>query len=432
MILYEHLSINDNGHLTIGGLDTVDLANMYGTPAYVMDENVIRNNCRLYKNAIEKYAPNGGKILYASKALSFKGMYRIINEEGIGTDLVSLGELYTAVRAEFPMEKAYFHGTNKTDNDIKTALENNVGCFVVDNREELDSLNKIAGQYEKKQKILLRITPGIDPHTHKAMLTGNVDSKFGTAIMTGQALDITKYALSLANIDLKGFHCHIGSQILETEPYTDTAEIMVKFIAEVKNVLGYETTELNLGGGFGVRYIDEQQSMDIDLGVKIVVDIVTAACEKHNISVPFIVLEPGRSIVAAAGITLYTVGSVKEITGFKNYVSIDGGMTDNPRYALYQSLYDAVICNRANAPKDYECTIAGRCCESGDLIAENIKIQKCQRGDIMAVLVTGAYNYSMASNYNRLPRPPIVMIHDGKPYVAVERESYEDIVKNDK
>lgn len=431
VILYDHLNINSAGHLTIGGVDTIDLASTYGTPAYIMDENVIRRNFRAYKSALEKYALNGWKVLFASKSLSYTGIYQIVADEGIGTDIVSPGELYTAVHAGFPMEKAYFHGNNKTDADIKMGIEHNIGYFVADNVEELNSLNSIAGQYGKTQKILLRITPGIDPHTHKAVVTGNIDSKFGTAIATGQALEIVKYALSLPNLELMGFHCHIGSQILEINPFIDAAEIMVKFISDVKTATGYEAAELNLGGGFGVRYIDEQQSLDIATGIKGVVDKVSSMCNKYNITIPCIIFEPGRSIVAPAGITLYTVGSVKEITGFKNYVSIDGGLPDNPRYALYQSLYEAVICNRAEAPKDYECTIAGRCCESGDLIAENIKIQQCSRGDIMALLVTGAYNHSMASNYNRLPRPPIIMIRDGKPYVAVQRESYEDLVKND-
>ena len=432
MILYDHLNVNQSGHLTIGGLDTIELAKEYGTPAYIMDENVIRNNIRAYKNAISKYAPNGGKVLFASKALSFTGMYRIIADEGIGTDIVSPGELFTAAHAGFPLENAYFHGNNKTDAEIKMAIEHGIGCFAADNREELDAINEIAGKYGKKQKILLRITPGIDPHTHKAVITGNVDSKFGTAIITGQAMSIAKYALSLDNVELAGFNSHIGSQILESSPFEEAAEIMVKFIADVKSELGFEAAELNLGGGFGVRYIPEQESLNIDYGVKAVVNQVVAACEKYNVKIPAVIFEPGRSIVANAGITLYTVGSVKEITGFRNYVSIDGGMPDNPRYALYKSLYDAVICNRADAPKDYECTIAGRCCESGDLIAENIKIQSCSRGDIMAVLVTGAFNYSMASNYNRIPRPPVIMIKDGNPYIAVERESYNDLVKNDR
>jgi len=428
MILYDHFDINSAGHFTIGGIDTIELAKTYGTPAYIMDENVIRSNCRAYKSALNKYAPNGGKVLFASKALSFTGIYRIIAEEGIGTDIVSPGELFTVAHSGFPLERAYFHGNNKTDSDIKMGIDHGIGYFVADNREELDSINA----YGKKQKILLRITPGIDPHTHKAIVTGNVDSKFGTAIITGQALDIVKYALSLDNVELMGFHCHIGSQILETGPFEEAADIMVKFIADVKTATGFETLELNLGGGFGVRYIGEQESLNIDYGVKTVSEKLISSCSKYNVKPPMIILEPGRSIVANAGITLYTVGSVKEITGFRNYVSIDGGMPDNPRYALYQSVYEAVICNRADAVKDYECTIAGRCCESGDLIAENIKIQQCSRGDIMAVLVTGAYNYTMASNYNRLPRPPIIMIKDGTPYTAVERESYEDLVKNDR
>ena len=431
MILHPHLDVNNEGHLTIGGLDTVELAKEYGTPAYIIDENVIRNNCRTYLKAATECFGADALPLYASKALCFTEIYKIAAEEGMGIDCVSGGELYTAKKAGFPAEKIYFHGNNKTDQDITDAIDMGVGTFVVDNQDELDALSAEASKRGIKQRILLRITPGIDPHTHRAVITGNVDSKFGSAIVTGQAMQIVKNAIAAEGIDLAGIHCHIGSQIFELEPFSDAADIMARFIAEIKSECNYELRELNLGGGLGVRYTEDDREIDYAASIKSISEIVKGICEKHNIKMPRVILEPGRSLVAAAGITLYTVGSVKEIPGFKNYISVDGGMPDNPRYALYQSQYTAVIANRANESRDFRATIAGRCCESGDLIGENMDIQKAKRGDILAVLVTGAYNYSMASNYNRLPRPPVILIKDGKARVAVRRETYEDIVRND-
>jgi diaminopimelate decarboxylase len=310
-------------------------------------------------------------------------------------------------------------------------MDMGVGTFVVDNLDELYAVSAEAASRGTKQRILLRITPGIDPHTHRAVVTGNVDSKFGSAIVTGQAIDIVKKALSAEGIDLAGIHCHIGSQIFDIEPFSDAANIMANFIATVKKECGYEFRELNLGGGLGVKYTEFDRDIDYADAIKQIADIVKGICASHGITMPRVILEPGRSLVAAAGITLYTVGSVKEIPGFKNYISVDGGMPDNPRYALYQSQYTAVIANRADAPRDFCATIAGRCCESGDLLGENMKIQKAARGDILAVLVTGAYNYSMASNYNRLPRPPVILVKDGVARIAVRRETYEDIVRND-
>lgn len=432
MILHPHLSVNQNGHLTIGGMDTVELAKEFGTPAYIMDENVIRENMRTYLSAAEQYFGKGALPLFASKALCFAGVYKIAAEEGLGVDCVSGGELYTARAAGFPAERIYFHGNNKTDKDIKDAMDMGVGTFVVDNFDELEAVNAEANARGKVQNILLRITPGIDPHTHKAISTGNVDSKFGSAIVTGQAMEIVKHAISLPSVNLTGLHCHIGSQIFDIEPFSSAADIMVRFIAQIKKECGgYVIRELNLGGGLGVRYTDRDEGIDYANAIRDIAAVVTGYCKEHDIDMPQVRLEPGRSLVAAAGITLYTVGSVKEIPGFKNYISVDGGMPDNPRYALYQSQYTALIANRADAPKDYVATIAGRCCESGDLIGENMEIQKARRGDILAVLVTGAYNYSMASNYNRIPRPPVILVKDGEARVAVKRESYEDLIRND-
>lgn len=431
MILYPHLDVNAEGHLTVGGLDTVALAREFGTPAYLLCEDVIRENCRTYLRAARAHLGENALPLYASKALCFTGIYRLVAEEGLGVDCVSGGELYTAHHAGFPAERIYFHGNNKTDADLRMALDMGVGTIVADNTEELHALNDIAGAMGKTQRILLRITPGIDPHTHRAISTGHVDSKFGSAILTGQAMEITRLALSLPHLALAGFHCHVGSQIFDTDPFRDAAHIMLDFIAAVRDTLGFTATELNLGGGMGVPYTEHDRSIDYAAVIAEIGEIVRTRCASLGISAPRIILEPGRSLVAAAGVTLYTVGSVKEITGFRNYVSVDGGMPDNPRYALYQSQYTALIANRAAAPRDYIATVAGRCCESGDLIGEGMALQHPVRGDILAVLTTGAYNYAMASNYNRLPRPPIVMISGGHARLAVKRERFEDLVRND-
>lgn len=431
MILYPHLSINNAGHLTIGGVDTVDLANEYGTPAYIIDEDTVRANMRAYLGAAKACFGEDAMPLYASKALSCKEIYRIAAQEGLGIDCVSGGELYTAKCVNFPAERIYFHGNNKTDRDIRDAMDMGVGMIVVDNADELGAVNAEAAERGLIQNILLRITPGIDPHTHKAIMTGNVDSKFGSAIETGQAMEIVKNALSCSNVDLAGFHCHIGSQIFDVSPFSDAADIMVRFIADVKREFGCEIRQLNLGGGLGVRYTEHDPQIDYSAAVSEIAAHVKRACDTYGVKIPTVRLEPGRSIVAAAGITLYTVGSVKEIRGFKNYISVDGGMTDNPRYALYQSRYTALVANKASEPRSLRASLAGRCCESGDLIGEDMDIQKPSRGDILAVLTTGAYNYSMASNYNRLPRPPVIFVKDGKARTVVRRETYEDIVRAD-
>ena len=431
MILHKHFDTNEKGHLTIGGADAVELAKEFGTPAYILDENVIRENCRTYLRAARENFGADALPLYASKALCFTGIYKIAAEEGMGVDCVSSGEIFTAARAGFPTEKIYFHGNNKTEADIRFALDNKVGTFVVDNEDELYALSAEAKARGIIQRILLRITPGIDPHTHRAVVTGNVDSKFGSAIVTGQAMEMVKKALGADNIDLAGLHCHIGSQIFDTDPFSDAASIMVRFIADIKKECGYTVRELNLGGGLGVKYTEYDRDVDYADAIKQIASIVTSFCRENGVALPKIILEPGRSLVAAAGATLYTVGSVKTIPNFRTYISVDGGMPDNPRYALYQSQYTALIADRADAPRDMTATLAGRCCESGDLLGENMAIQSAKRGDILAVLVTGAYNHSMASNYNRLPRPPIVMVKDGVARLAVKRETFEDLCRND-
>ena len=430
-MLHTNLGINENGNLTIGGLDTTLLAKKYQTPLYVLDEERIREKCRIYVNAMKKHFGEKSVPLYASKALSFKEIYRIVCSEGMCVDVVSGGEVYTAKEAGFPMEKVYFHGNNKTDSEIEYAIDCGVGFFMADCKEELESINAAAKKRGITQKIIMRLTPGIDTHTYEAVRTGQVDSKFGTAIETGQAIELTKYALSLSNISLEGFHCHVGSQVFDAKTFCDSADIMLEYICLVKKELGYEASVLNLGGGYGVRYTENDPGLDIEKSIGEVSEHIKKKCSQNSMKMPTILMEPGRSIVADAGLTLYSVGSVKTITGYKSYVAVDGGMTDNPRYALYGSEYTALIANKANIKADFCATIAGKCCESGDLIAEDIMLQRCEKGDILAVLVTGAYNYSMASNYNRIPRPAVVMVDGGKDRLVVKRESYADITKND-
>lgn len=429
--LHTNVTLGENGHLFFAGKDTVELAKKYGTPLMVVDDARIREKCREYISAMKKYFGGNSLPFFASKAMSFMEIYRIIGSEGMGTDIVSPGELYTAKKAGFPMERAFFHGNNKTDADIEFAVESKIGYFVVDNIEELNKLDEVASKAGIKQKILLRITPGIDPHTHQKISTGGVDSKFGSAIATGLADEITKIALGKKNIELCGFHCHVGSQIFDTDPFTLAADIMMEFIAHIRDTQGYTASMLNLGGGFGVRYVESDPTISITENIKLISEHLKAKCEKLNIKQPDIFMEPGRSIVADSCITLYSVGSVKEIKGFKNYVSIDGGMTDNPRYALYQSSYTILYANAPDKEAEFNCTIGGRCCESGDLIQENVPLPKPSRGDILAVLVTGAYNYAMASNYNRVGRPAVVVVRDGNDFIAVRRETFEDLVSLD-
>ncbi len=431
-MICDNLGIATDGNLTFAGRDTVELAKKYGTPLYLMDEERIRYNCRTYVDAMKKYFGENALPLYASKANSFKQIYRIVNEEGMGVDVVSAGEICTAVSAGFPMEKVYFHGNNKTDADIEYAIKNGVGYFVADNIDEINAIDEISGMHNVCSKILIRITPGIDPHTYDAVATGKVDSKFGSAIETGAAMEITRLAISKKNILLYGFHCHVGSQVFDSDVFFKSSDVMLGFIAETERLLGFKTKELNLGGGYGVRYVETDPVIDIADNIAQVARVVKEKCDTLGIDVPAIRMEPGRSIVADSGLTLYTVGMVKQIPEYRNYVSVDGGMTDNPRYALYNSLYTVFLANKMQEECDFLCSVVGRCCECGDIIQESVKLpSSVKRGDIAAVLTTGAYNYSMASNYNRVPRPPIVMLTKDDEYVAVRRETLEDIIAND-
>ena len=430
-MIHSNISVLENGRLAFSGVDTVELAKKYGTPLYLIDENRIREKCRMYKSAVEKYFGVNSLPLYASKSLCYRDIYRIINDEGLGIDVVSGGEFYTALSVGFPSNKVYFHGNNKTDEEIKFAIEKRVGAFVVDNFDELKAVNEEAGKQSVKQDILLRLSPGIDPHTHRAVVTGSVDSKFGVAIETGQALEFVKLAIASENLNLKGIHCHIGSQIFDQFPFTDAAKIMLDFALAVKNELGFAFEKINLGGGLGVRYTEDDPISSIDDNMRKIKEELDKLIAERGLVQPTFLFEMGRFVCADAGMTLYTVGAVKEITGYKNYVCIDGGMCDNPRYALYQSKYTVYNASNTLAERDYIASVAGRCCESGDLIGEDMKLQKFNRGDILAVAVTGAYNYSMSSNYNRLPKPAIVSIFNGEDKLVVKRQSYEDILKNE-
>ena len=428
----DNIGTNDAGRLTFAGQDTVELAARYGTPLYLMDEDRIRENCRTYVKAFAEYFPAGSMVLYAGKAAAFKRMYTVVREEGLGIDAVSCGELATAEAAGFPLERAFFHSNNKTDEDIVYAVAHGVGYFVVDCAEEIDAIERAAAARGTIQRVLLRITPGIDTHTYEAVNTGKVDSMFGSAIETGQAAAITEKTLGCPHIELAGFHCHVGSQVFAEDVFERSAEVMLAFMAEMKDRFGYEAEWLDLGGGYGVRYVASDPTIDIAAKIGDVAERLNSVCARLGLAVPKILMEPGRSIVADAGMTLYTVGSVKRIPGYKNYISTDGGMTDNPRYALYGSEYTCYNAGRMAEPRTLTADLVGRCCESGDIIMPAVPFpETTQRGDIAAVCTTGAYNYSMASNYNRLGRPPVVMLSGGESSVAVRRESLEDLLRLD-
>ncbi|MBQ4051115.1 MAG: diaminopimelate decarboxylase [Oscillospiraceae bacterium] len=427
----KRFEVSSEGHLMLGGCDAVELTKTYGTPLYVMDEQKVRDAMRAYRSSMEKYYGGNGLICYASKAFACKEMYRIANEEGLGVDVVSGGELYTALSVGFPAEKIGFHGNNKLPAEIRMALENDVGRIIVDGLGELELVDRIAGDLGVTANIILRITPGVDAHTHDFIRTGQIDSKFGLALETGAAMEGVKAALKAKNICLKGLDCHIGSQIMDVEPFVHTGEIMMQFILDIKNETGVEMEELDLGGGFGIRYVGSDDPVPYDSYMEAVSEGIKAFADKHGLKTPFIFMEPGRSIVGEAGTTLYTVGAIKEIPGVRTYVSIDGGMSDNPRYALYQAKYDFLLAEKADAPADSIVTVAGKCCESGDLLGEHVKMPMPKTGDILAVLSTGAYNYSMASNYNRNPIPPVVMVRDGASRVIVKGQTYEDMARFD-
>lgn len=430
-MLSENIERDSRGRLQFAGCDVERLSEQYGTPLYLMDEQRIRENCRRYRAAFRRGFGENAKVLYASKAASFREMYRIVAEEGMGVDAVSSGEIFTAVSAGFPASEIYFHGNCKTDEEIRYAVSQGVGCFVVDNEEELHVLEKTAGEVGIRQKILLRVTPGIDPHTYEAVNTGRVDSKFGAAVETGQAMAFVKKAAAMPHLDLRGLHCHVGSQVFGEDVYLRTIDLMAEFLKEIRDTLGLTFPELNLGGGYGVRYKEDEPTLDLEARILEVAGRLKEAVARRGLPLPCFLMEPGRSIVADAGMTVYTVGMVKRIPGYKNYVAVDGGMGDNPRYALYGAQYTVLHATKTDGEESVF-DLVGRFCESGDIIQPAVSLpDSVCRGDRVAVCTTGAYNYSMASNYNRIPRPPVVMLRDGESRVAVRRETIEDLAALD-
>ncbi|MBQ5338325.1 MAG: diaminopimelate decarboxylase [Oscillospiraceae bacterium] len=430
-MLTPNLTINAEGHLCIGGADTVTLAKTHGTPLYVMDENMIRENCRGFARVIREEYGGRGMICYASKALSCKELYRIVDSEGLGADVVSGGELYTALQAGMSAEKIVMHGNSKTNTELQMAVSRGVGRIVCDNLPELKRLDQIAGEAGKTVSVMLRIKPGIDAHTHDFVKTGQIDSKFGFALETGEAKQAVLAASLCPNLKLVGLHCHIGSQILDTEPFAEAARVMLRFMAEMRNELHVTLPELNLGGGPGIRYTEEDDPKSFSEIVRVMLAAIKVSCAELDYPQPFLLFEPGRSIVGGAGVTLYTVMAKKTIPDIRTYVLVDGGMCDNPRYALYHSRYEAMIANKADQPRDEQVTIGGKCCESGDLIGEDMPLQAAEEGDTLAVLATGAYNYSMAMIYNRNPRPEMLMVRNGAARTVIKRETYADIIRND-
>ena len=416
-----------NNELYIGGVSSTRLVEEYKSPLYVMDENMLRETCKNYYDSF-RCKENNNRVAFAGKAFLTLEMCRLVKEEGLYLDVVSGGELYTAYKADFPMEKIYFHGNNKTIDEIKLGIEKGVGRFVVDNIEEMDMINQIAGENHKKQDIYLRLTPGIEAHTHEYIQTGQIDSKFGFAPVGNTIMNAVKHALELENINLVGLHCHIGSQIFEIQPFEDAAEVMLEFIYKIKEETGHLINELDLGGGFGIYYTEEDKPRETKEYCTAILNKVDEVCGRINMPKPILTIEPGRSIVGNAGTTLYTIGAIKEIEGVRTYVSVDGGMTDNIRPALYEAKYEMAIANKMNRERDNLVTVAGKCCESGDILVKDIYLQNPERGDILATFTTGAYGFSMASSYNKNVKPAVVFVKNGEAKLVSKRQTFEDLL----
>lgn len=419
-----------NNKLNIAGVSAVDLAKEYGTPLYVMDEQLIRDNCRRFYSYF-KASEGQNKIAYAGKAFLTIAMCEIIKSEGLFLDVVSGGELYTAYKADFPLEKVYFHGNNKTIDEIYMAVKLGVGTFVVDNLNEIEIVNEAAKEKGIIQRIILRITPGIEAHTHEYIKTGQIDSKFGFTTLNNELEEVIKTVLSLSNIKLAGLHCHIGSQIFELEPFRDAVRVMTSLVKDIKEKFNYGIEELDLGGGFGVYYNKGDEPKEIEDFCRVIIEETKSKCKEYGINHPILVIEPGRAIVANAGITLYTVGSIKDIPLVRKYVAVDGGMTDNIRPALYNAEYQCVLVSKVSEPCMEVVTIAGKCCESGDILIEGVKLPKVTSGDIIAVLSTGAYGYSMSNNYNKIPKAPVVLVSEGQHRLICKRQTYKDMISNE-
>ncbi|RUT36130.1 diaminopimelate decarboxylase [Paenibacillus zeisoli] len=430
MFLHGTSTINTKGHLEIGGCDTVELKEKYGTPLYIVDEALVRQRSREYVEAF-KQSGLSFQVAYASKAFCTLAMCRLAEEEGLSLDVVSEGELYTALQAGFPVGRIHFHGNNKTPDEIQMAITAGIGCFVVDNFTEIHLLNAIAKENGAKVNVLLRVTPGVEAHTHEYISTGQTDSKFGFDIGNGSAFEAVKLSSEQSNLNLLGVHSHIGSQIFEVEGFQMAVERVAAFAKSVKEQLNVIFQVVNLGGGFGIRYMEGDTPLKISEYVKAITDGVKQHFAGTYDKLPEIWVEPGRSIVGDAGTTLYTVGTSKDIPGVRKYVAVDGGMTDNPRPALYESKYEAMLANRGKDQVEETVSVAGKCCESGDMLIWDLDLPKVNSGDLLAVSCTGAYNYAMASNYNRIRRPAVVFVKDGSSDLVVKRESLNDIVAND-
>ncbi len=428
MVLPQTARVNEKNHLEIGGCDTVELTKKFGTPLFVMDEETIRDNCKRYQAAFRENSQNV-EVIYAGKAFISIAMCQLINEEGLSLDVSSGGELFIAKKAGFPPERIYLHGNNKTKDELELALDLGVGRIVADSFNELDLLKAIAKEKSERPKILLRITPGIEVHTHSYIQTGGADSKFGFGLNGGAAMDAVKQALSIREIELKGIHAHIGSQIFALHSYSKAIEIIMEFIRDVFEETNFEVLEFNTGGGLGIKYKTADEPSTIEEYAKVIIGGVEKEAKRLNIKVPKIMIEPGRSIVGNAGVTLYTIGTIKKIPGVRTYISVDGGMSDNIRPMLYNAVYEAIIANKARSKKTEKVTIAGKHCESGDILVKNTLIPTPEIGDILCTPATGAYGYVMASNYNKATKPAVVLVKDGKARVIIRRETYEDLLR---
>lgn len=416
-----------NSTLRFDGCDTIELARTYGTPLYVVSERMIRERLRTIRaDFIDKH--ENCFAVFASKALQTLDLCRIVASEGIGLDVVSGGELYAAHKAGFPMDKIYFHGNAKTLGELEMAVDYGVGRVVVDNMDELKALDAVARRRGRRMKILFRVNPGVDSHTHEYISTGHADSKFGMALVPEVRDAYMRLALEAEGVELIGFHFHVGSQLHTNESHRKATEALMGLLGELRSAFGFVAGELNLGGGFGVRYTDEDQPKPLSYFTDALMADIVGACARLAYPRPRVVIEPGRWVVAEAGITLYSINSVKKAPGRRSYVGVDGGMPDNPRPALYEARYEAVVAARPDAPRDTVVTVAGKCCESGDILIKDIALQDPKPGDVLAVFATGAYNHTMASNYNRLPRPAMVLVDAGKHRLSVRRESYDELL----
>ena len=419
-------SVDRQGQLVIGGCNANDLASQYGTPVYVLDEATLRARCRSFVGEFARRHANT-QIVYASKAYINPALATLFNEEGLGLDVVSGGELAIAQSVGFPLGKVHFHGNNKTPTELEEAVQHGVGRVAVDSFHELDLLDRIAGAAGKVQDILIRVSPGIDPHTHVHTTTGILDSKFGFSVQTGHASEAIRLALKATNLKLLGLHFHLGSPIFELEPYQAATDLVLRFAAEFREE-GLDLQEFSPGGGFAIAYTRDQTPPSIGDYAETIVSTMAATCNELGMASPNLIIEPGRSIIGPAGVALYRIGAIKDIPGVRKYVSVDGGMGDNIRPALYQAVYEVVAAGQVNAEPVEKVTIAGKYCESGDVLATDILLPELASGDILAIPAAGAYCPSMASNYNLNPRPPIVLVNDGQSRLIRRRESYQDMM----